>query len=220
MVPLTGQRLYVFLVKAAPRGLPRQTSLAAIRADFEGFANPVPEVLAALAGSELLHHDLEELARPVWGHRGTVLIGDAAHAMTPNLGQGASMAIEDAVLLPDIVHIPDPTSALARRREARVAQIQRRSRWLGELAHWQSPVAVSLRNFVLRGLPQWVGERQYAHMIEAGPAVGPNNWYRVAIGPVAVEKTRPRCCHTISQSDNYILCLCCRVLSGFSNQLV
>jgi 2-heptyl-3-hydroxy-4(1H)-quinolone synthase len=175
MVPLTGQRLYVFLVKAAPRRLPRQTSLAAIRAEFEGFASPVSEVLAALAESELLHHDLEELAKPVWGQGGTVLIGDAAHAMTPNLGQGASMAIEDAVLLPSIVHTSDPASALARRREARVVQIQRRSRWLGELAHWQSPVAVSLRNLVLRSLPQWVGECQYAQMIEASPAVGPDS---------------------------------------------
>jgi 2-polyprenyl-6-methoxyphenol hydroxylase-like FAD-dependent oxidoreductase len=145
IVPLTGHRMYVFLVLTAPRDLPRQTSIALIRAAFAGFASPVPEVLDALAESELLHHDIEELQRPVWGCNCTVLIGDAAHAMTPNQGQGAAMAIEDAVVLPRVVNTKDPASAIAARRSSRVAHIQRGSRWLGELAHWQSPVAVSLR---------------------------------------------------------------------------
>jgi 2-polyprenyl-6-methoxyphenol hydroxylase-like FAD-dependent oxidoreductase len=170
VVPLMGNRIYVFLVLAAPRCIPRLDSVTSIRYAFAHFASPVPAVLDALTESQLLHHDIEELEAPVWGRGATVLIGDAAHAMTPNLGQGASMAIEDALVLPHVVSAKDPASAIAIRRHARVAQIQRNSRRLGQIAHWQSPIAISLRNFLMRCVPHWAGQHHYRRLIEAGPA--------------------------------------------------
>lgn len=169
VVPLTQNRVYVFLVQPAPPGPPAQTSIASIRAAFASFASPVPAVLDALSGIKLLQHDIEELERPVWGRNRTVLIGDAAHAMTPNQGQGASMAIEDAIVLPHVVNTKDPAMGIAVRRNSRVAQIQRTSRWLGKLAHWQSPIAVSLRNLSIRGIPDLVAERKYAQLMGGGP---------------------------------------------------
>ena len=163
VVPLTGGRVYVFLVLAAPPGL------ASMRPAFANFASPVPAVLEALSETTLLHHDIEEMDAPVWGCGKTVLIGDAAHAMTPNLGQGASMAIEDALVLPEIIDADDPASVMAQKRNARVAQIQKTSRRLGELAHWENSVAMSLRDMFIRCVPQWVGERNYRRLVEGGP---------------------------------------------------
>lgn len=167
-MPLSRNRIYVFLVKTAARGLPRQTRIGSIRAEFSGFSNPVPAVLDSLEEVDLLHHDIEELRRPVWGNKRTLLIGDAAHAMTPNQGQGASMAIEDAIVVPQIINAPDAAAALAGLRQSRAAAMQRSSRWLGRLAHWQTPFAMSVRNSLLRNVPQSLRERSYLRMIQAG----------------------------------------------------
>jgi 2-polyprenyl-6-methoxyphenol hydroxylase-like FAD-dependent oxidoreductase len=168
VVPLTGDRVYVFLVLTSPAGTPRQTSVEAIRRHFEKFVDPIPAVLDAARDIELLHHDIEELESPVWGRGKTVLIGDAAHAMTPNFGQGAAMAIEDAALLPEVVGADSPAEALRALRHERVWKVQQGSRRFGELAHWTSPVAVWLRNALLRSLPVSLAEKQYLELIEPG----------------------------------------------------
>jgi len=172
VVPLTRNRLYTYLVLTAPSALPRQTSISAIRNHFERFAAPVPRVLDQLESATLLHHDLEELPSPVWGRDRVVLIGDAAHAMTPNLGQGAGMAIADAAVLPQIVSAPDPAKAIRQLRHKRVAAIHKESRTLGKLAHWSSPSAIWIRNALLRVTPASVSDRNYRRMIEPGLHLG------------------------------------------------
>jgi 2-polyprenyl-6-methoxyphenol hydroxylase-like FAD-dependent oxidoreductase len=168
VVPLTQERIYVFLVLTSPAGLPRQTSIGAIRRHFERFADPVPAVLDAARDAVLLHHDLEELPGPVWGRGRTVLIGDAAHAMTPNQGQGAAMAIEDAAVLPEVVGSEVPAEALREIRHERVAKVQADSRRLGQVAHWKAGPAVWLRNGLLRRLPLSVSEKHYLNLIGPG----------------------------------------------------
>ena len=168
IVPLTRNRIYVFLVKMSPGGSPRTTSLASIRADFAAFSDPVPAALDALEATTLLHHDIEELDRPYWGSGSTLLIGDAAHAMTPNLGQGAGMAIEDAIVLPQVIEAADPAAALRQLRDKRVAEIQKRSRQIGKMAHWESPMGCRIRDGLLRATPQWLSDYSYRRMIEDG----------------------------------------------------
>lgn len=67
-------------------------------------------------------HDLPFV--PTW-HRGPlIVIGDAAHAPSPSSGQGASMAIEDAVVLANCLHdLPDRHGAFERIRRRRVERI-------------------------------------------------------------------------------------------------
>jgi len=173
-ISLTQGRLYVYLVLSAPPGGQRQTSVDAIRARFAHFAAPVQTIMDALAGVELLHHDLEELHEPVWGAGKVVLIGDAAHAMTPNLGQGAAMGIEDAALLPQALASSNPASRMRALRHKRVWRVQRDSRRFGEMAHWDSPAAIWLRNRLIRWIPQSLADRNYRAVVEPGLALNPN----------------------------------------------
>src|SRR4051794_34840734 len=75
-----------------------------------------------------------------WSVGRITLLGDAAHPMTPNLGQGACQALEDAVALADCL---DSTTDLGaalhdyeQRRIARTSQIVRRSRLVGQVGQW------------------------------------------------------------------------------------
>jgi 2-polyprenyl-6-methoxyphenol hydroxylase-like FAD-dependent oxidoreductase len=123
---------------------------------FAGFPAPVAQVVAdVLAGSGELHHaPVDEVHPPVW-HRGRlVLIGDAAHATGPVWAQGAAMAMEDALVLADVLSRDRDWSkageTFERLRRARVNHVQAATDKMSRLAR----------------LPQWV--RDFA-----APAVGP-----------------------------------------------
>src|SRR5258706_9992552 len=128
--------------------------MASIRRHFQAFADPVPAILDVARDVVLLHHDIEEMEAPVWGQGRTVLIGDAAHAMTPNLGQGAAMAIEDAAVLPEVIASDAPAEALRKIRHDRVAKVLQDSRRLGQMAHMENPVACWLRDTLVRYVPR------------------------------------------------------------------
>ena len=170
VVPLRQGQLYVFLVRNAPRRAPAPAWPEGFRAVYGGFADPCPAVLAAIDGATLMHHDLEELDEPVWGRGRLWLLGDAAHAMTPNLGQGAAMAIEDAFVL---AHCLDRDAAAAHRRyvslrHERVRKIQLDSRRFGRVAHWERPPAVWVRDTLVRLAPQRLADRQFLEVVEPG----------------------------------------------------
>ncbi len=86
-----------------------------------------------------------------------VLIGDAAHAITPNLGQGAAMGIEDAELLAYYLYFEsnahEALQAFAKRRVQRVQTIQTKSYMIGKIAQSSSPLFCKLRNSFYRLLP-------------------------------------------------------------------
>ncbi|MCH0540837.1 FAD-dependent monooxygenase [Streptomyces sp. MUM 203J] len=167
-VPLRDDRLYYFLVRKAPRRAPDLTWPGGFRRAFAGHGGEPGRLLDALTEAPPLHHDLEELDRPVWGRGRVLLLGDAAHAMTPNLGQGAAMAIEDAYALARAL-APGAEGALARYaalRHRRVRAVQLTSRRLGRVAHWRGPVGRLLRETGLRALPDELTERQFAALVD------------------------------------------------------
>jgi 2-polyprenyl-6-methoxyphenol hydroxylase-like FAD-dependent oxidoreductase len=97
------------------------------------------------------------------------LLGDAAHPMTPNLGQGAAQALEDAVVLANRLRgATDVESALRAYEAARVPRtsaLVRRSRQLGAVAQLSSPLAASVRDLVLRAVPPRIHHAQQARAL-------------------------------------------------------
>ncbi|CAG7654849.1 FAD-dependent oxidoreductase [Paenibacillus allorhizosphaerae] len=90
---------------------------------------------------------------PQWHHRSVVLIGDAVHATSPNAGQGASMAVEDAMMLGkcirDIPNIQHAFAAFQAIRRERVERIVKYSRTIGQRKHATNPVQVFFRDLMM-----------------------------------------------------------------------
>ncbi|MEU8204168.1 FAD-dependent monooxygenase [Streptosporangium sp. NPDC049046] len=105
VMPLVGGTSYCYATDTVPAGGGGGDQLAELRRLFGDWHSPIPELLAAASSEKVLRNDIRHLATPLPAmHRGRVaLLGDAAHAMTPNLGQGACQAIEDAVVLAHVV---------------------------------------------------------------------------------------------------------------------
>lgn len=178
LAPLGGEQVYAFFVANAPAGTPldpAQARVRVVREKFAGFRGEVPRVLAAIGDDDepLLHHDIEEVEQRSWCRGSVGLLGDAAHAMTPNFGQGAAMAIEDAVVLArELVAHHDAPAALRAyelRRRPRVDELQRGARRLGAVAQWQSPIATWVRDRVVRMMPASSAEKQLEAIVAYVP---------------------------------------------------
>lgn len=120
--------------------------------------SPIPELIAATEPSAIMMNAAcdRQPARS-WSKGPATLLGDASHALTPNLGQGACMAMEDALVLANCLSRRQNVVAGFRLYETtrypRVRNAIWRSRWLGNVGQWENSTVVSVRNAVTRVLP-------------------------------------------------------------------
>lgn len=176
LAPLRDGRVYWFAVATMPSDAVFDDEFVQVRRLFDGWHDPIPELIAATEPASVFRLPIKDLAGPVPAFRrgSCVLLGDAAHAMTPDLGQGGGQAMEDAATLAALVGplaqetVPDP-DALARAldeydrvRRRRTQPIARRARTVGALAHVRGRFGVSVRNTVLRLTPSSALARQAA----------------------------------------------------------
>jgi 2-polyprenyl-6-methoxyphenol hydroxylase-like FAD-dependent oxidoreductase len=135
----------------------------------------VAEVVDATDPGDVLRHDIFDLRpRPARFVRGRLLLlGDAAHAMTPDLGQGACQAFEDAVVLgEELTGATDAAAALARysaRRAPRVAALQQAARRANRMLTLHGPRA-AVRDALLRGVPTALATRALVTQLHFDPA--------------------------------------------------
>jgi 2-polyprenyl-6-methoxyphenol hydroxylase-like FAD-dependent oxidoreductase len=150
---------------AEGRDTSKEAALTAVLAAATDLAPPFADVLRATRPSRVLRTDIADLPPlPAWYRGRVALLGDAAHATTPNLGQGGNQALVDAVALADaLVKYTDHSAAFAAyqaARKTRAEMIVSRSRQLGALVHVRSGVVRGLRNALLRLTPASVRHRQ------------------------------------------------------------
>lgn len=140
LVPLGAERTYWFATAQLPEGTRFADEAEYVRELVEGWADPLPALVAATDPSNLLRNDLYDRPSATIIHRGrVVLIGDAAHPMRPHLGQGGCQAIEDAVTLADCVRVCEnierATVRYAGLRRSRTRAVTRESALIGRVVN-------------------------------------------------------------------------------------
>jgi 2-polyprenyl-6-methoxyphenol hydroxylase-like FAD-dependent oxidoreductase len=145
-----GGRLYWFAVEDGEGNEPAPERIQVVRERLKSWPEPVPSILAATPDEEIAVMDIAD-AKPVkrWGTGPATLLGDAAHPILPNLGQGTSQALEDAVVLArSLRQEPDTVKALRAyedTRAPRTAGLVKFSRNLGRMGRLKSRPAVAFR---------------------------------------------------------------------------
>lgn len=125
---------------------------------FQDWHDPIPAVIEATAEEDILRNPIY-YSEPLrhWSSGRVTLLGDAAHTMTPDLGQGACQAMEDAVELAKCLNArTDIVSALKlyeKRRVRRTNRIALLARLVGKVVQWENPLASRIRNAIMKRIP-------------------------------------------------------------------
>jgi 2-polyprenyl-6-methoxyphenol hydroxylase-like FAD-dependent oxidoreductase len=159
---LPGDRVYWWATKNEPAGGRAGDEQGYVAEAFHGWADPVPELIATTPPAGFLRNDIvDRTPTPRWASGRAVLIGDAAHPTTPNLGQGGCMAIEDAaVLARRLGGGGEPAAnlaAFAAERYPRTTSVTKASWRFGRLGQWEGRLPCWLRDRLFRLLLPWVG---------------------------------------------------------------
>lgn len=163
-----GGRLYYFALSNAPAREqdPERGKVAMLldRYGFRDWPEPVPSIIKATDDAALSRVDLRD--RPParrWGEGRVTLLGDAAHPMTFNVGQGACQAVEDAGALARHLgragDIPAALRAYEAERIKRTTPIVNLAWQLGSFGRWENRAACRFRELMLRGMLNTVALR-------------------------------------------------------------
>ncbi|MBK6794530.1 MAG: FAD-dependent monooxygenase [Anaerolineales bacterium] len=156
IIRMDTERIYWFATANAQQGVTyplheRKNMLLKI---FGSWHHPIKHLLEATPAEAILHNDISDFApMKQWSSGRITLLGDAAHATTPNMGQGACMAIESADVLGQCLvknaAIETAFQEYETRRKPRTAFITNQSWQIGRVAQMENPLACAMRNFAV-----------------------------------------------------------------------
>lgn len=131
---------------------------------FSEFHSDILQIISATTKEQIIVSEIIDL-KPIdkWQSENVCLIGDAAHATTPNLGQGACQAIEDAYVLGKLLDsgliIENTFEEYENLRRKKAHTIVNTSWTLGKITHWSNPLLVWLRNKSFRLTPNSINKK-------------------------------------------------------------
>ncbi|HEX8998201.1 MAG TPA: FAD-dependent monooxygenase [Ktedonobacterales bacterium] len=167
IVPIGHERIYWFATRNAREGeidTPAERKRE-ILARFTSWYPAIPALIQSTPEEAILRNDIYD--RPplaAWSRGRVTLLGDAAHPMTPNLGQGACQALEDAVILgaslSGTTDIPQALRAYQAARLPRANMIAQRSRQMSDIVQRSGPLARWARDTLVRAMPSAVRLKQ------------------------------------------------------------
>ena len=192
IAPLADGRVYWFAVANMPMDAVFADEKSTVEQMFTGWHSPIAELIAATDAEAVHRTPIADLSHALPRfHRGrVVLLGDAAHAMTPNLGQGGGQALEDAAtltaLLAPLLGQADravPAASWARLdhalrrydalRRPRSQSIARKSRLMGQVFQLDSPLLAGIRDAVFSAVPAGLIAAQAASVQNWAPPAPP-----------------------------------------------
>lgn len=133
--------------------------------NFKTYHSPIGSIIRSTPADQIIWNDIIDL-KPIhqYAFGNLVLIGDSAHATTPNMGQGACQAIEDAIILANCLKnnttAADAFKAFEQKRLKRTHYIVEQSWLLGKVAQLDNPLLSKLRDLLFKSLPQKFYQKQ------------------------------------------------------------
>ncbi|MDZ5472087.1 FAD-dependent monooxygenase [Bacillus sp. 31A1R] len=173
IVPLSNNRIYWYALKNGQANDSELTKwkVKDLLYNFMAYHDPIPRVLERTDDKNVIRHDiydLDPLFRYNFGN--IILLGDAAHATTPNMGQGACQAIEDALSLALCFEkekeINNVFIKYEEQRLDRSRKIIQESRLAGKIAQIDIPFLCSIRNQMLKLTPSTVYHSRLKNLFE------------------------------------------------------
>ncbi len=167
---LKNKQFYWFATALSQPNPSKELKLNSLKKAFSIWPQSIREIINQTPVSSIIRNDIYDLP-PIknWGKGFCTLLGDAAHATTPNLAQGGCMALEDAVELAHSLfkysNKQQALRAFERKRYSRTANIVRDSKFFGEMSQWRHPLLLKIRNssaaiwFSKRGMKKYAGYR-------------------------------------------------------------
>jgi 2-polyprenyl-6-methoxyphenol hydroxylase-like FAD-dependent oxidoreductase len=168
-------RVYWYCFETVPEGAPApDRPRDEFLRRYGGWFDPIPALIASTDPDAIEPtFTYDRPPRRTWGRGRLTLLGDAAHPMKPNIGQGAAQALEDAVVLGlRLAGGGEPERALRayeRRRVRRSNAVVRASRRAGRVAEVRSPLGARVRDAVVKALPDRLAIAQQRRMVEFRP---------------------------------------------------
>jgi len=166
-VPIDNSRVYWYATKRGKAGAAsKEPSVKKMLLDtYRAFPDPIPELISQTEHSLILRDDLYDLSpMESWFSESTVLIGDAAHAATPNLGQGGAQAIEDSWVLSERIaacdSLQDAFKQFQAIRFSKVMRIVNISWQIGKVTNLTNKVSCKIRDTLFRSLPKFMAKQQ------------------------------------------------------------
>jgi 2-polyprenyl-6-methoxyphenol hydroxylase-like FAD-dependent oxidoreductase len=139
---------------------------------FADFSYPVKSLLESTDLQQMIQHELFDVAPTrMWSKGRTCLLGDSIHPTTPNLGQGAGMAIESAAVLAHTIRKEATLEAAFHEYEVlrfpRTREVTLDSWRIGQVTNWRTGFGCGFRNWMMRMVPESLGLKRYIKFVNA-----------------------------------------------------
>jgi 2-polyprenyl-6-methoxyphenol hydroxylase-like FAD-dependent oxidoreductase len=162
-VQIAENKVYWYALKSFKKN-EHKFSINNIEQYFGDYNSVIKDIIKSTKKEHINTAEISDLKPTnIWFKENVCLIGDSAHATTPNMGQGACQAIEDAFVLSECLYKYGITKAFSEYQKLRLAKAHQvvKTSWLvGKMAHLKNPILIGLRNQMLRLTPSSVNRKQ------------------------------------------------------------
>ncbi len=162
-VQIAQNKVYWYALKSFKKNK-KEFSIIDLEQYFSDYNSVIKGIIKSTKKEQINTAEISDLKPTnIWYKENVCLIGDAAHATTPNMGQGACQAIEDAYVLSECLSKYEVNKAFEKYQKLRLPkahQVVKTSWLIGKMAHITNPILISLRNQILQLTPASVNRKQ------------------------------------------------------------
>ncbi|AMC10255.1 monooxygenase [Lutibacter profundi] len=162
-VQIAENKVYWYALKSFKKNK-NEFSINDLEQYFSDYNSVIKDIIKSTKKEQINAAEISDLKPTnIWFKDNVCLIGDSAHATTPNMGQGACQAIEDAFVLSECLYKYGITKAFLEYQKLRLPKAHQvvKASWLvGKMAHLKNPILIGLRNQMLRLMPSSINRKQ------------------------------------------------------------